>query len=76
MFRAGCLLRQSDLAIGEISGHGGFESAAAFNKALKRATGIPPAVFWQAETVPMAQRAQIAAMRIPESDRCTASPCH
>jgi len=35
----------------------------------KRATGITPAMFRRAEPVPMAQRALIAAMGIPESER-------
>jgi len=35
----------------------------------KQATGITPAMFRRAEPVPMAQRTQIAAMGIPESER-------
>jgi AraC-like DNA-binding protein len=49
MFRAGCLLRQSDAAIGEISESVGYESDAAFNKAFKRATGVTPAQYRRAE---------------------------
>jgi hypothetical protein len=48
----------------------------ALNQPFKRATGMTPALFRRAETVPMAPRTQIAAMRIPELDRCTASLRH
>jgi AraC-like DNA-binding protein len=43
MFRASCLLRQSELAVEEISDRVGYSSGAAFNKAFKRATGTTPA---------------------------------
>jgi AraC-like DNA-binding protein len=42
MFRASCLLRQSQAAVGEIAAAVGYESEAAFNKAFKRVTGVPP----------------------------------
>jgi AraC-like DNA-binding protein len=43
MFRASYLLRQSELAVEEISDRIGYSSDAAFNKAFKRATGTTPA---------------------------------
>lgn len=45
MFRAGCLLRQSKLAVGEISDQVGYQSDAAFNKAFKRSMGTTPAKY-------------------------------
>jgi AraC-like DNA-binding protein len=42
MFRAGCMLRQSQQAVGEIAAQVGYESEAAFSKAFKRVTGLPP----------------------------------
>ncbi len=42
MFRAGCLLRQSERAMIDIANTVGYESEAAFNKAFKRMSGIPP----------------------------------
>ena len=43
MFRASCLLRQSELAVEEISDRVGYSSGTAFNKAFTRATGTTPA---------------------------------
>jgi AraC-like DNA-binding protein len=42
MFRAGCLLRQSEEPIARIASRVGYESEAAFGKAFKRAVGQPP----------------------------------
>lgn len=45
MFRAGCLLRQSDKPIGQIAALVGYESEAAFNKAFKREVGCAPGAY-------------------------------
>lgn len=45
MFKAGDLLRQGKLSIGEISARVGYESEAAFNKAFKRLMGTTPAKY-------------------------------
>jgi len=42
MFRAGCLLRQSEQSLGEIASQVGYESEAAFSKAFKRTMGEAP----------------------------------
>jgi transcriptional regulator GlxA family with amidase domain len=42
MFRASCLLRQSQHAVGDIAGQVGYESQAAFSKAFKRFMGTAP----------------------------------
>jgi AraC family transcriptional regulator, alkane utilization regulator len=39
------LLRESTLGIGEIAGRIGYESEAAFNRAFRRAVGLPPAAW-------------------------------
>jgi AraC family transcriptional activator of mtrCDE len=51
MFKAGSLLRQSDLAIGQISGQVGYTSEAAFNKAFKRLMGTTPAQYRRGKTL-------------------------
>jgi len=49
MFRAGCLLRESDRSLSEIAIEVGYESEAAFNKAFKRLTGATPGVYRRTE---------------------------
>ena len=44
------LLRDSTLSVGEIAGRVGYESEAAFNRALRRLAGKPPAAWRQAES--------------------------
>jgi transcriptional regulator GlxA family with amidase domain len=51
MFRAACLLRQSDKPQAEIAGVVGYETEAAFSKAFKRATGIAPGAYRRGEAV-------------------------
>ena len=43
------LLRDSNLAIGEIAGRVGYESEAAFNRAFRRVVGAPPAGWRRSE---------------------------
>ena len=45
------LLRGSTLGIGEIAGRMGYESEAAFNRAFRRAVGLPPAAWRLDNTV-------------------------
>lgn len=47
MFKAGHLLQQGRLPVGEVAGQVGYESEAAFSKAFKRATGLAPGA-WRA----------------------------
>jgi len=58
MFKAGSLLRQSDLAIGQISGQVGYASEAAFNKAFKRLMGTTPAQYRRGK-IPMVSAADL-----------------
>ena len=51
MFRAACLLRQSDKPQAEIAAVIGYETEAAFSKAFKRATGIAPGAYRRGEAV-------------------------
>lgn len=48
MFRAGCLLRQSDNSISEIAALVGYGSQAAFDKAFKRTMGCAPGSYRRA----------------------------
>lgn len=52
MFRAACLLRQSELAVGEIAATVGYESEAAFSKAFKRTMGQAPGAHRRHERLP------------------------
>jgi len=45
MFRAACLLRQSDRTQGEIAALIGYETEAAFSKAFKRSLGVAPGAY-------------------------------
>jgi AraC-like DNA-binding protein len=45
MFRAGILLRRTDLSISEIATQVGYESDAALSKAFRRITGVAPSAF-------------------------------
>jgi len=49
MFRAACLLRQSDKSQGEIAGLIGYETEAAFSKAFKRSLGVAPGAYRRGE---------------------------
>lgn len=49
MFRAGCLLRQSDKPLGEIAALIGYESEPAFSKAFKKVVGTPPGMYRRGE---------------------------
>lgn len=51
MFKAGCLLRQSDQSLGEIAEVVGYDSDAAFSKAFKRSTGAAPGAYRRGESV-------------------------
>jgi AraC-like DNA-binding protein len=44
------MLRDGGLGVGEISGRVGYESEAAFNRAFRRLTGLPPAAWREAES--------------------------
>jgi transcriptional regulator GlxA family with amidase domain len=65
MFRAGCLLRQSELAVGEISSRIGYESEVASTKAFKRSTGRILGVFRRVKFLPPVSHVQIAATSTP-----------
>src|ERR1700743_1560676 len=47
------LLRETDLPVGEIAYRVGFESGAAFARALRRVDGRPPSAFRQGEARPV-----------------------
>lgn len=47
MVKAGQLLRRDGLSLGEVAARVGYESEAAFSKAFKRETGVPPGA-WRA----------------------------
>jgi AraC-like DNA-binding protein len=53
MFRAGCLLRQSDKPLSEIATLAGYESDVAFNKAFKRITGFTPGSYRRGDALTM-----------------------
>jgi len=48
MFRAGCLLRDSDAPLAQVAAQVGYESEPAFNKAFKRLNGQPPGAWRRA----------------------------
>ena len=56
MFRAGCLLRQSDKSLGEIANLIGYESEPAFSKAFKKALGTPPGAYRRSHAVTKAEQ--------------------
>ncbi|RJG07800.1 AraC family transcriptional regulator [Noviherbaspirillum cavernae] len=55
MFKASCMLRQSNRSLGEIADVIGYESESAFNKAFKRAMGLAPGAYRRGDAGP-AQR--------------------
>lgn len=66
MFKAGNMLRQGNLAIGEISGHIGYESEAAFNKAFKRVMGTTPAKYRRTNIQsPLGARTEAVSVAMP-----------
>ncbi|MBR1124364.1 AraC family transcriptional regulator [Bradyrhizobium lablabi] len=57
------LLRESSLGIGEIAGRIGYESEAAFNRAFRRAVGLPPAA-WRLGNLTAKNKKEGAAARV------------